>query len=750
MEFKRLRCTNCGANIENINIQKGQNIYKCPRIGCGATFLIEQGATFADIEAAEAEKIDTYRRQMKASLNPYNRELAAQFAGNILSVLPDDYRARAVFAVTQSTDEDKRPIYNLLDAGVECTSDEFQEVFALLLAHSDFSALRLLEKFALLREADAVKKADYQNRVRKQLEEYKKKTDDYADVPRDVFICHKNTDIDFTMRVLEDLELDGNTCWISERNMPPNTRNYWERIKRAISRCRVFLVICSSDAMYSLAVQRELRYAEELKAERIELKIDDARHTTLFAHFFDGLTWLRADQDYDGAIARLKEWLYEVKNPALPEAVCEAVSEPKAPEVMAAGEQAVEIKEPEVMVSEANVSEAKVPEEKVPEVKISEAGIPEAKENEIQEPNIGAECAPKSESVVSESAAPEDVAPVMKAAEEPEETVKEKSVPKEPPLRSTKGDVLPDELYQKGLRYFSGDGEEQSYERAAELYTSAANAGCIRAITALGVCYEQGLGVRADVERAVLLYKQAAELGDEEAVYNLGVCYQYGKGVVRDAKRAVQLFIEASDKNYVPAMVSLAWCYMYGKGAKMDRIRALVLYKRASHAGNWTAKTALGYFTEAECRKAEEFERRENTKKTEPAAKPGEYRYLIKNAGKETAALKDSAVPAEKAEEKKEEKKVETGDRKSESKAELGLRYQYGRGVKKDYARAVQLYREAVEEGDVPAMVSLGWCYQYGVGIPRNMKKAIELYERAAKAGNMLAVTYLEYCQGMN
>ena len=50
MELIRLRCTSCGADFDNVNLQENQRFFRCTRAGCGATFMVDQGARFADIE----------------------------------------------------------------------------------------------------------------------------------------------------------------------------------------------------------------------------------------------------------------------------------------------------------------------------------------------------------------------------------------------------------------------------------------------------------------------------------------------------------------------------------------------------------------------------------------------------------------------------------------------------------------------------------------------------------------------------
>jgi hypothetical protein len=62
-----------------------------------------------------------------------------------------------------------------------------------------------------------------------------------------------------------------------------------------------------------------------------------------------------------------------------------------------------------------------------------------------------------------------------------------------------------------------------------------------------------------------------------------------------------------------------------------------------------------------------------------------------------------------------------------------------------DLARAVSLYQEAAELGDLRAMVSLGLLMEQGQGLPQNRTEALRLYQRAAKGGSADGMINLAY-----
>ncbi len=70
--------------------------------------------------------------------------------------------------------------------------------------------------------------------------------------------------------------------------------------------------------------------------------------------------------------------------------------------------------------------------------------------------------------------------------------------------------------------------------------------------------------------------------------------------------------------------------------------------------------------------------------------------------------------------------------------------YEHGEGVKREPARAVQLYCEAARLGDVEAQYSLGWMYANGRGIPRDDAMAAHFFDMAAKKGHAQAQRMLK------
>ena len=65
----------------------------------------------------------------------------------------------------------------------------------------------------------------------------------------------------------------------------------------------------------------------------------------------------------------------------------------------------------------------------------------------------------------------------------------------------------------------------------------------------------------------------------------------------------------------------------------------------------------------------------------------------------------------------------------------LGLLYQRGDGVPKDYGKAVSWYRKSAEQGDPFGQLYFGICYAQGWGVVRDYGEAAKWYRLSAEQG---------------
>ena len=74
------------------------------------------------------------------------------------------------------------------------------------------------------------------------------------------------------------------------------------------------------------------------------------------------------------------------------------------------------------------------------------------------------------------------------------------------------------------------------------------------------------------------------------------------------------------------------------------------------------------------------------------------------------------------------------------AQAQLGHCFCYSIGkIPLDFAKGVEWYRKAAEKGNDSAQYELGLCYNYGKGVPQDYAKAAEWYRKAAAQGHEFA-----------
>jgi TPR repeat protein len=74
----------------------------------------------------------------------------------------------------------------------------------------------------------------------------------------------------------------------------------------------------------------------------------------------------------------------------------------------------------------------------------------------------------------------------------------------------------------------------------------------------------------------------------------------------------------------------------------------------------------------------------------------------------------------------------------------LGLMYEKGWGIPKNYREAAKWYRKAALQGDAKAQFNLGVMYGNGQGVPRDYVQAYMWISLAATAGNKIAAENLK------
>ena len=139
--------------------------------------------------------------------------------------------------------------------------------------------------------------------------------------------------------------------------------------------------------------------------------------------------------------------------------------------------------------------------------------------------------------------------------------------------------------FNLGALYECGMLGEQSYDRAFELYETAAEAGNEKAYESLGDCFYAGRGCEADCEKAFLYYARGAFSGRVYSLIKISDMYGNGQYVERDETEAARIIdrcldliekdADLADEFGADVHIRKAECLFYGFGGETDELKAL-------------------------------------------------------------------------------------------------------------------------------------------------------------------------------
>ncbi len=140
-----------------------------------------------------------------------------------------------------------------------------------------------------------------------------------------------------------------------------------------------------------------------------------------------------------------------------------------------------------------------------------------------------------------------------------------------------------------GSLYYTGRIGEQSFVKAVELYTLAAEGGDRQAAENLGYCYYYGRDVKVDYEKAFHYFALGAFDGHLVSLYKIGDMYRNGYFVKKNETEAFYIYTRCMDTMNETALsfcgaeihMRIADCYFYGIGTEKDLEAAISAYQKA-------------------------------------------------------------------------------------------------------------------------------------------------------------------------
>lgn len=250
-----------------------------------------------------------------------------------------------------------------------------------------------------------------------------------------------------------------------------------------------------------------------------------------------------------------------------------------------------------------------------------------------------------------------------------------------------------------GTRYYTGEGTEQNYNKAAQFFRRAEAFGDVTARYNLGVMYDNAFGVEHDESKAFEYYQKSAEQGFPLGMFSLAEMYYGGQGCEKDDQKAVYWLQKAEKEMEDPNIyITMAMILRDSEDESVRNLTQAYEYvQKAVNTGNETALNLMGTFYE------------NGTGVQQDYKKAFEYYSQAADQGVEIAYLS------------------------------MGVYYQEGYGGTQDYKKAVECYQLGADAGNMYCLNALAMCYKNGQGVKQDYKRAFDLFLEAAYAGNYAA-----------
>jgi len=209
----------------------------------------------------------------------------------------------------------------------------------------------------------------------------------------------------------------------------------------------------------------------------------------------------------------------------------------------------------------------------------------------------------------------------------------------------------------------------------------------------IGVCF-QGMQKYEQQDYYEKAFSYFMSVNDQQSQFYMGQMYYQGLGVAQNYEMAFKNFTLASSQGHSMSQNNLGCLYYLGKGVPQDYQKALHYFKCYS---------ALGYVNLGSMYLGPLLDHQ----------KAVEYFQL---AGNDPYA-----------------------------QSSLGLMYQNGFGVVKDYQKAIDYYTISVEQRNEMGQLNLGYMYLNGLGVDKDYDKALEYCTLSASAGVSTSQNQLGY-----
>ena len=266
--------------------------------------------------------------------------------------------------------------------------------------------------------------------------------------------------------------------------------------------------------------------------------------------------------------------------------------------------------------------------------------------------------------------------------------------------------ILTLELEDEMVLYYAAEGVDTSEFPVMTKEEFIAAGGAAKVLLNMGKEYYYGTGTEGyDLDKAKEAFTKAAEQGNADAWYYLGKIAEYSIEK-NHAKTMLADFEKAAELGSPLGLYGQGRAYMLGKGVAADYANAQRFFQQAVALDCKEANKGLGdlymfgYGVDTDAQQALTL-------------------YTAATEGKDFGIVHSAGLS-------------------------IGDLYYYGRlDLEPDYAKALEYYQKAIDDGFAEGLVSLAFAYEEGNGVVQDMAAAKEYFEKAAALGEPAAMSEL-------
>ena len=289
--------------------------------------------------------------------------------------------------------------------------------------------------------------------------------------------------------------------------------------------------------------------------------------------------------------------------------------------------------------------------------------------------------------------------------------------------------------------------DEGKYSEAIQALSALQTVGSPTVPALLGKAYYQGLGADTDYNRAVGYLQDAAANGVVSARYLLADAAYNGNGLRQDKDEASRSYIkfvaqadevDPADRDYAASMTYLADCFSKGRGVEKNFDLALSAADKAyAAAEKLTPYELMNLAAFYDSVRPNAVSAAFDAAADAAASAGAPDGAPAVSAAVESARKVDAAKAADLYTRAASGIKALADAGNLHAVKYLGDLYFYGMGgYKQDYAKALETYMTAAEQGDADAQAQIGRIYMDGLGVEQDAEKAMDWNMRAAEQGN--------------